>query len=80
VTLGANGAVLVFSDGSLAHVAAPTVNVVDTTGAGDAFVGAFAHALASGLGELEAVAAANALAADSVTRAGARGSVTERGT
>jgi ribokinase len=80
VTLGANGAVLVFPDGSLAHVAAPTVNVVDTTGAGDAFVGAFAHALASGLGELEAVAAANALAADSVTRAGARGSVTERGT
>jgi ribokinase len=75
VTLGANGAILVGADGSLAHVAAPNVEAVDTTGAGDAFVGAFAHALASGLDELEAVAAANAIAADSVTRPGARGSL-----
>jgi ribokinase len=79
VTLGANGAILVGADGSLAHVAAPVVPVVDTTGAGDAFVGAFAHALASGLDELEAVAAANALAADSVTRPGARGSLAQPG-
>jgi ribokinase len=72
VTVGANGAVLGGADASLAHVGAPRVNVVDTTGAGDAFIGALARALASGLGELEAVAAANAMAADSVTRAGAR--------
>jgi ribokinase len=41
VTLGANGAVVVESGGAT-HVASPRVLVVDTTGAGDAFVGALA--------------------------------------
>lgn len=73
VTLGANGAVLVGADGMVAHVEAPTVVAVDSTGAGDAFVGAFADGLARGLGELAAVGRANQVAADSVTRTGARG-------
>jgi len=73
VTLGANGAVLVQPDGSLVHVAAPTVTALDSTGAGDAFVAAFALAIAGGIDPLSAVASANAVAAESVTRPGARG-------
>ena len=41
-TLGARGARLASSDGAAIDLAAPSVRVVDTTGAGDAFVGAFA--------------------------------------
>jgi ribokinase len=55
VTLGAGGAVA--SDGRSAwHAKAPrVVDVVDTTGAGDAFVGALAAVLARGAGLAEAV-------------------------
>lgn len=42
VTVGADGAWLAEGDAAPAHFAAPATRVVDTTGAGDAFVGAFA--------------------------------------
>jgi ribokinase len=44
VTLGAQGALMVRGN-AMWHADAPTVHVVDTTAAGDAFVGAFAAAL-----------------------------------
>lgn len=47
LTRGARGA-LVGAPGELASVPAPTVSVVDSTGAGDAFVGALAARLLSG--------------------------------
>jgi ribokinase len=47
ITLGPDGAVAVDATGEVA-VAAPVVDVVDTTGAGDAFVGVLALALARG--------------------------------
>lgn len=47
MTLGGAGA-LVSDGGPVLHVAAPRVPVVDTTGAGDAFVGALASRLAAG--------------------------------
>jgi ribokinase len=43
---------------------------VDTTGAGDAFIGSFAVFLAAGLPEKEAVTRANLYAALSTTRVG----------
>lgn len=69
VTLGARGCA-VASDGGEAILPAKQVEVVDTTGAGDAFVGALAYALAGGVPLVEAAARANAVAAMSVARRG----------
>ena len=41
ITLGAMGAIGLAADGEIVTVASPSIAVVDTTGAGDAFVGAF---------------------------------------
>jgi ribokinase len=71
ITLGARGAVL--ADGSGVHeIAAPTVEPVDTTGAGDAFTGALAVGLASGQDLVRAAELAVRVAAVSVTRRGAQ--------
>ncbi|MEM0348900.1 MAG: ribokinase [Candidatus Caldarchaeum sp.] len=54
VTLGEKGAMVVSGD-DVKHVKAPHVKAVDSTGAGDAFNGALATALARGYSVLEAV-------------------------
>lgn len=74
VTLGSEGAVLITSDGDLTRVSAPTVNPVDTTGAGDAFVGVFAVGLASGKSPEDAMKLGIKVASMSVTRKGAQSS------
>ncbi|XVV03817.1 ribokinase [Actinosynnema sp. CA-248983] len=71
VTLGGRGAAVVTSDG-VVEVAAPAVDVVDTTGAGDAFAGALAFGLSRGDSLVEAARFAARVAATSVTRAGAQ--------
>ncbi|SCB19061.1 ribokinase [Bradyrhizobium shewense] len=48
VTAGAQGALAVTADGSRFRAAAPRITPVDTTGAGDTFVGAFAAMLGEG--------------------------------
>lgn len=74
ITVGADGAV--FSDGeSTKHLPAPRVEVVDTTGAGDAFVGALATRLARGESLGEAVAYAVRAGAAAVTKEGAQGAL-----
>lgn len=74
VTLGAEGAVIVSSEGETDVPAFP-VEPVDTTGAGDAFLGNLAHALESGGSLPEAARFASAAAAASVLRPGAQPSL-----
>jgi ribokinase len=75
--LGEKGAFL--DDGTDArHFAAPRVEAVDTTAAGDTFNGALAVALAEGRELPDAIAFANAAAALSVTRHGAQASLPTR--
>ncbi len=74
VTVGAEGAV--YAEGETAgHVPAPRAEVVDTTGAGDAFVGALAFRLAREDTLREAVSYAVRAGAAAVTREGAQGAL-----
>ena len=74
VTLGSQGALLVSAQ-RVVHFAAPKVEAVDATAAGDTFVGAFSAAPAAGKGEDDAIRFAQTAAALSVTRAGAQPSI-----
>ena len=74
VTLGAEGAIL-SAGGSPRYFHAPKVETVDTTGAGDAFVGALAAKLARGAPLEEAVPYAVFAGAVAVTSEGAQGSL-----
>ncbi|GAB3395940.1 ribokinase [Amycolatopsis echigonensis] len=71
VTLGAKGAAVLEGDKSTT-VESPKVEAVDTTGAGDAFAGALAAALADGADLVEAAERAVKVAAVTVTRRGAQ--------
>ena len=71
VTLGADGARWTTAEGTLA-CAAPAVEVVDTTGAGDVFAGTLAAALADGAAPPDALAAAVAAGAEAVGWPGAQ--------
>lgn len=73
ITLGGDGAVVQSrGDASSTHHPAPRVTVVDTTGAGDAFVGALAAELASGRSLAEAVETGVAAGAAAVQWRGAQ--------
>lgn len=74
VTLGASGAILATGESSR-HFPAPEVEAIDTTGAGDAFMGALAVKLAEGTPLEEAVPYAVLAGAVAVTREGAQGSL-----
>ena len=71
VTLGARGALIATREGARA-IAPVKVQAVDTTGAGDAFIGSFARYLAGGLSLEAALAEATRYSALSVTRHGAQ--------
>lgn len=74
VTLGSEGAALVTLDGKVKRFSAKKVSAIDTTGAGDCFIGAFAAALASGASEESAVQFGIDCATKSVMRKGAQSS------
>jgi len=69
VTMGEKGA-LVLTDDTLTQVPGVTVDVVDTTGAGDAFNSGLAVALAEGRDLIEAVRYANCAGAITCTKLG----------
>ena len=69
-TLGGRGAIVVTADGATA-IPAFKARVVDTTGAGDCFVGALAARLSAGATPVDAARYASAAAACSVERLGA---------
>lgn len=78
LTLGGEGCLVVESSGEPKRIAARTVSVVDTVGAGDAFSGALAVALAEGRTLDEAAAWASAAGAIAVTKPGAQGALPTR--
>lgn len=77
VTLGDEG-VLVVEKNKETQLRVYAVEVIDTTAAGDAFVGAFAVALTEGKSTLEAASFGNAAGALTVTRSGAQPSLPTR--
>jgi ribokinase len=78
ITLGADGA-LYFDSNSATHIAAPKIDrIVDTTGAGDAFNGAFAAALAAGNDRISAISFGTAAGTLAVTKSGAAPSMPRR--
>lgn len=72
ITLGAQGAAA-WSEGKVIRIPSRKANVVDTTGAGDTFNGAFAYALADGDSLEEALRFANVAASLSTEGFGAQG-------
>ena len=77
ITLGANGSLLA-GRGVSEHVPPFAVKSIDSTGAGDAFIGSFAVFLAEGVAELEAVRRANLYAGLSTTGVGTQKSFYDR--
>jgi ribokinase len=77
ITLGANGSLLAGREG-IEHLLAFPVKSVDSTGAGDAFIGSFAVFLGEGLAEREAVRRANLYAGLSTTGVGTQKSFYDR--
>jgi ribokinase len=77
ITMGANGALCATHD-SVEHLAPYPVDAVDTTGAGDAFIGSFATFLAAGIPEREAIERANVYAALSTLGTGTQSSFVSR--
>ena len=72
MTLGSEGSVAAEANGQVLRVSAPSVEVVDTTGAGDAFVGGFAAALAAGRSTADALKLGSAAGSLACTGFGAQ--------
>ncbi len=78
VTRGASGYFWTAQDGKMGHQPAFPLEVVDTTGAGDAFHGAFAWALAQGRAAADCARIAAAVSALKCRRLGARSGLPTR--
>jgi ribokinase len=77
ITLGSNGSLLAAGN-DMTHVPAFSVKSIDSTGAGDAFIGSFATFLGEGQSELESVKRANLYAGLSTTGVGTQKSFYDR--
>ena len=72
ITYGARGAAVFHAGQEVARAAAPSIQPVDTTGAGDTFVGALVVALMQGRGDADALAFACAAGACAALKQGAQ--------
>lgn len=77
ITMGKEGAILL-DENTLSHIAAPIVEAIDTTAAGDVFNGALVVALSEGRSKPEAVKFACRCASMAVTKLGAQSSIPHR--
>ena len=77
ITLGANGSLIASREGA-EHVPPFAVKTIDSTGAGDAFIGSFAVFLGEGMPEKEALRRANLYAGLSTTGVGTQKSFYQR--
>jgi ribokinase len=77
ITLGERGSLLATSSG-MELIPAFKVNPIDSSGAGDAFIGSFAVFMGEGLGDKEALTRASLYAALSTTRVGTQKSFPDR--
>ena len=77
VTLGGDGAMLL-ANGEVTHMNSPSVDVVDTTGAGDTFVGYFLAGVAEGMNDHDALQRACHAGSIAVTRQGAITAIPDR--
>jgi ribokinase len=80
VTLGGEGCIVQFTDGTCTSLHAPAVPVIDTTGAGDAFAGTFAAQWHTGRDSGLAARLAVLVAADKVQRRGTVSALPSRAT
>jgi ribokinase len=78
ITLGARGALVAEGEAHIQLVPAPKVQAVDTTGAGDAFMGSLAFFIASGRPILDAARRAGAVATRTVLKPGTQSSFPTR--
>jgi ribokinase len=78
ITLGQRGAMFVQGDAPAEFVSAEQVEAVDSTGAGDAFVGSFAYLIGQKRSLRDAVEKACAIATLSVMKAGTQTSFPTR--
>ncbi len=78
LTLGRQGALIVRKDLEAKHLRGHPVEVVDTTAAGDAFIGGLGAGLCEGLTLIDAARLGNAAAALTVTQMGAQPSLPHR--
>ena len=78
VTLGSKGVFALLEDGEGEHLSAPSVQAIDTTAAGDTFIGGFAAELARGSAVAAAITFGQRAAAVAVTREGAQPSIPHR--
>lgn len=76
ITMGERGSRR-FSEEGEQHVPSVPAEVVDTTGAGDSFIGAFAYGLSKGYDEISAMKAASRVASIAVSQKGAQPELAE---
>ena len=77
-TQGPNGANICQKGKEIVHVPSPKVHAIDTTGAGDSFLGSFTYCLSKGMDYIEAARIACITASISVTGVGTQGSYAHR--